>query len=100
MAPLSTADPSQKRAQEINFAVKDGDPASIRAIGHAALAADNRVNGQAAGRLAWLLTGDSKTGWPSAKMYTTANDCYTGERTEVTRSLDPRVNQTGIFDLP
>jgi hypothetical protein len=33
-------------------------------------------------------------------MYTTANDCYTGERTEVTRSLDPRVNQTGIFDLP
>ena len=80
MAPVSTANPSQKRAQEINFAVKDGDPASIRAIGHAALAADNRVNGQAVDRLAWLLTGDSKTGWPPAKMYTTANDCYTGER--------------------
>jgi NTE family protein len=80
MAPVSTANPSQKRAQEINFTVKDGDPASIRAIGHAALAADNRVNGQAADRLAWLLTGDSKTRWPPAKMYMTANDCYTGER--------------------
>ena len=31
---------------------------------------------------AWpaLLTGDSRTDWPIAKMYTTANDCYTGER--------------------
>jgi NTE family protein len=90
MAPLSTADPSQKRAQEINFAVKDGDPASIRAIGHAALAADNRVNGQAADRLAWLLTGDSKTGWPAAKMYTTANDCYTGERLIIGKTVADR----------
>jgi NTE family protein len=69
MAPLSTADRSQKRAQEINFAVKDGDPASIRAIGHAALAADNRVNGQAADRLAWLLTGDSKLTGPRQDVY-------------------------------
>src|SRR5262249_18503381 len=66
--------------KEVNFSVKDGSPASIRAIGHAALAADNRVNGSAVDRLAGLLTGDSTTGWPVAKMYTTANDCYTGER--------------------
>jgi NTE family protein len=38
------------------------------------------VNGSAVERLASLLTGDSTTGWPVAKMYTTANDCYTGER--------------------
>jgi NTE family protein len=44
LAPLSSPNLSQKRAQEINFNVKDGSPASIRAIGHAALAADNRVN--------------------------------------------------------
>jgi NTE family protein len=31
-------------------------------------------------RLVGLLTGDSTTDWPVAKMYTTANDCYTGER--------------------
>jgi NTE family protein len=80
LAPLGSPNLSQKRAQEINFNVKDGSPASIRAIGHAALAADNRVNGNAVERVAGLLTGDSTTGWPVAKMYTTANDCYTGER--------------------
>jgi NTE family protein len=80
LAPVSSLNLSQKRAQEINFSVKDGTPASIRAIGHAALAADNRLNGDGVDRLAWLLTGDSRTDWPVAKMYTTANDCYTGER--------------------
>jgi NTE family protein len=80
LAPVASPNLSQKRAQEINFSVKDGSPASIRAIGRAALAADNRVNGSAVERLASLLTGDSTTGWPVAKMYTTANDCYTGER--------------------
>jgi NTE family protein len=80
LAPLGSPNLSQKRAQEINFKVKDGSPASIRAIGHAALAADNRVNGSAVERLAGLLTGDSTTDWPVAKMYTSANDCYTGER--------------------
>ena len=80
LAPVTAPNISQRRAQEINFSVKDGSPQSIRAIGHAALAADNRVNGSTAERLAAFLTGDSKTDWPVAKMYTTANDCYTGER--------------------
>ena len=80
LAPVTSPTRSQKRAQEINFSVKDGSLASIRAIGHAALAADNRLNGDSVDRLAWLLTGDSRIDWPVAKMYTTANDCYTGER--------------------
>ena len=80
LAPVSSSNASQKRAREINFSVKDGDPSSIRAIGHAALAADNRVNGPAVERVAWLLTGDSKTNWPASKMFTTSNDCFTGER--------------------
>ncbi len=80
MAPLTSPNASQQRAQAINLQVKDGSPASIRAIGHAALAADNKVNGDSVERLPWLLTGDSRTDWPVAKMYTTANDCYTGER--------------------
>jgi NTE family protein len=87
LAPVSTSNASQKRAQEINFSVKDGDSSSIRAIGHAALAADNRVNGPAVERVAWLLTGDSKTSWPPAKMVTTANDCFTGERLIVHKSV-------------
>jgi NTE family protein len=80
LAPVASPNVSQKRAQEINFSVKDGSPASVRAIGHSALAADNRLNGNGVERLAWLLTDDSRTDWPVAKMYTTANDCYTGER--------------------
>jgi NTE family protein len=56
LAPVASPNLSQRRAQEINFSVKDGSPASIRAIGHAALAADNRVNGSAVERLAALLT--------------------------------------------
>jgi len=92
LAPLSTPNLSQKRAREINFSVKNGSPESIRAIGHAALAADNKVNGDAADRLAGFLTGDSKTGWPVAKMYTTANDCYTGERLVVGQTAATRNN--------
>jgi NTE family protein len=90
MAPVTDPNASQRRAQEINFSVKDGSPASIRAIGHAALAADNRVNGSAVERLAWLMTGDSRTGWPPARMFTTANDCYTGERIVVSQAVAQR----------
>lgn len=80
LAPVTSPNASQRRAQEINLNVKDGSAASIRAIGLAALAADNHLNGTGVDRLVGLLTGDSKTDWPVAKMYTTANDCYTGER--------------------
>ena len=90
LAPVSTANASQQRARELNFAVKNGDPATIRAIGHAALAADNTVNGDAVERLAWMLTDDSRTDWPPAKMYTTANDCYTGERLVVGQDVARR----------
>lgn len=80
IAPVTSPNISQQRAQKINFSVKDGNPDSIRAIGHAALAADNRLNGNGVDRLVGLLTDDSKTDWPVARMYTTANDCYSGER--------------------
>ena len=93
LAPVSSPNLSQKRAQEINFNVKDGSPESIRAIGRAALAADNRLNGSGVDRLAWLLTGDSRTDWPVAKMFTTANDCYTGERLVVGQ---PAARKNGI----
>jgi NTE family protein len=79
-APVSEANLSQQRAQKINAAAKDGSLATRQIIGHAALAADNHVNGETAERLAAFLTGDSKTSWPAAKMHTTAIDCYTGER--------------------
>jgi NTE family protein len=80
LAPLSSPNASQQRALRLSAAAKDGETATLRTIGHAALAADNRVNGEAVSRLAALLTGDSRTDWPVAKMWTSAVDCYTGER--------------------
>lgn len=90
LAPVTAPNASQKRAQEINFKVTDGSAETIRAIGHAALAADNHLNGSGVERLAWLLTGDSRTGWPTPKMFTTSNDCYTGERLVVHKPVADR----------
>jgi NTE family protein len=80
LAPLSSPNASQQRAMKLNAAAKDGEISTRQTIGRAALAADNRVNGDATSRLVWLLTGDSRTDWPVAKMYTSSVDCYTGER--------------------
>jgi len=85
LAPVSDPNASQQRAQKINAAAKDGSLATRQIIGHAALAADNHLNGSAVERVAAFLTGDSKTGWPAAKMHTTAVDCYTGERVVVSQ---------------
>jgi NTE family protein len=85
-APVSEANASQQRAQKINSAATDGSLATRRMIGHASLAADNHVNGAVVERLAAFLTGDSKTSWPTAKMHTTAVDCYTGERVVVSKA--------------
>ena len=90
LAPVSVANTSQQRARELNFAVSNGDPETIRATGHAALAADNALNGDAVERLAWMFTDDSRTDWPPAKMFTTANDCYTGERLVVGQEVAQR----------
>src|SRR5690349_14131158 len=76
LAPVTEPNASQMRAQKINAAAKDGSLATLRTIGRAALAADNRLNGPAVERVAALLTGDSRTSWPAPKMHTTAVDCY------------------------
>ncbi|CAN1724099.1 Patatin-like phospholipase family protein [Hyphomicrobium sp. 1Nfss2.1] len=86
IAPVSNPNASQQRAQKINAAAKDGSRATRQIIGHAALAADNHLNGAGVERAAAFLTGDSKTDWPAAKMHTTAVDCYTGERIVVSQA--------------
>ncbi|MEI9898910.1 MAG: patatin-like phospholipase family protein [Hyphomicrobium sp.] len=86
IAPVSDPNASQQRAQKINAAATDGSLVTRQIIGHAALAADNHLNGSAIDRMAALLTGDSTSGWPAAKMHTTAVDCYTGERIIVSQA--------------
>ena len=94
LVPVSAPNASQERAQKINAAAKDGSLATRRMIGHAALAADNRLNGEGVERLAAFLTGDSKTSWPAAKMHTTAIDCYSGDRIVVSQAT------AGKNDIP
>jgi NTE family protein len=91
LTPLSSSNASQQRAVKLSAAAKDGEISTLQTIGRAALAADNRVNGDAVSpRLIWMLTGDSKTDWPVAKIYTSAVDCYTGERIIVSQNAAPK----------
>src|SRR6202044_4053818 len=64
LAPLSSPNASQQRALKLSAAAKDGEIATLRTIGHAALAADNHVNGEAVSRLAAPLPRDRRTGPP------------------------------------
>lgn len=86
IAPLSNPNLSQLRADKINMSAVDGSIETRRVIGAAALAADNKVNGHKVEGLAALLTGDSKKDWPTARMFTTGIDCYTGERLVVSQA--------------
>jgi len=80
LAPLSSPTPSQERAIRLSAAAGDGKATTLQSIGRAALAADNKLNGDGVERVAAFMTGDSETDWPVAKMFTSAVDCYTGER--------------------
>ena len=78
LADTTKLSPSQKRAVDLALSVDNSDPETIRQIGRAAMAAHNPANGAKYARTIRLLVGQSA--WPSPKLFTTANDCYTGER--------------------
>ena len=80
VAPLTKPNISQVRADQINMSAADGSIETRKIIGNAALAANNKLNGDRIENLVALLTGDSKKDWPASRMYTTGIDCYTGER--------------------
>ena len=92
LAPLSQPNASQKRAMEINMSLNNGSIETRRVLGHAALAANNHLNGPRVEALAALLTGDSKTDWPVSRMHTTGIDCYTGERLVVSQATARKNN--------
>lgn len=85
MVPAVQANQSQQRARTFAVEARDARPETIRAIGRAAMAARNPDDADhyytALGR---LISGDA---WPSPKLHTTANDCYTGERLVVSASV-------------
>ena len=83
IAPVTKPNISQQRADQVNMSATDGSIETRKIIGHAALAANNKLNGDHIEKLVALLTGDSRTDWPASRMYTTGVDCYTGERVVV-----------------
>ena len=81
MAPASALVPSQNRALELFIAATDAEPDTVRAIGHAALAAVT-PKPEATRRNIALVVGPG--GWPSDALHITCVDAYTGERCVVT----------------
>jgi NTE family protein len=90
LAPASRLHPSQEYARDLFGVAADDDPATIRAIGHAALAA------QAPGpsvmpRNVGLILASRR--WPSPSLQITAVDAHTGERCVITAASGVRVTR-------
>ncbi len=77
LAPVKDLHPSQVRARDLFGAATDAEPDTIRAIGHAALAAQATPAAQLA-RSTSLVMGVRP--WRSPALQITSVDTYTGER--------------------
>lgn len=84
LVPALTANESQQRARTMAVQATDADPATIRAIGRAAMAARNPDDAASYARTVQRVIGGGA--WPSPALHTTANDCYTGERLVVNQA--------------
>jgi NTE family protein len=90
MMPALQFNPSQLRAQRAELTVRDGSPASIQRIGKAAMASlnpDGVANHYKV--MKKLLTASA---WPSDGMFTTAIDCFTGQRIVVSKASNIPIN--------
>lgn len=88
--PLTPPTASQLRAREISNTARLVDSATIQTIGRAAMAARNPA-GPAEYRVS-LEHFLGMTAWPSDKLYTTAVDCFTGERIILSHADGLQVN--------
>ena len=82
LAPSSDLRPSQQRALDLFWQAQDSEPATIRAIGHAALASAGPA-ARTMRRNVALIIGAKR--WPSPTLHISCVDAYTGERCFVTR---------------
>lgn len=89
LAPASDLSPSQERARDLFGAAQDARPATIREIGHAALAADTPPERVMARNVA-LVLGARR--WPAPQLNITCVDAFTGERCVLTNRAGVAVN--------
>lgn len=88
LAPTGDLHPSQERARDLFGYAADSQPATIQAIGHAALAAQTPSPGVMARNVGVILASRR---WPSPQLHITCVDALTGERCVVTGSAGVRV---------
>jgi len=81
LAPAGDPTPAQSRARDLFWYMPDAKIETIRAVGHAALAAQTQ-GADTTARTMTLVLGMRK--WPGANLHTTCMDTYTGERVVVT----------------
>lgn len=90
LMPQQKPNPSQIRAATMAVDARNARPDTIRAIGHAAMAARNPDNMMSYPKAVERFIGETR--WPSPKLFTTANDCYTGERVVVSQDDNIPIN--------
>ncbi|GLK70987.1 hypothetical protein GCM10017643_11020 [Ancylobacter dichloromethanicus] len=90
LIPTMAPNVSQLRARHMAAAASKADPATIQAIGRASLAARNAAGPDSYYTAVKKLIGQET--WPSPKLYTTAIDCYTGERLIVSHTSGIEAN--------
>jgi NTE family protein len=83
LAPAGDLAPSQQRALDRFLGAGDAEPGTVRAIGHAALAAATPSPASMTRRLAVVV---AERRWPSDALAVTCVDAYSGERCVVTRA--------------
>jgi NTE family protein len=83
LIPTGAANPSQLRARDLTQAARDGDAATIQAIGRGAMAARNAPVRNLELMIDVLSLGRS---WPSPAFHATTTDCYSGERIVLSQS--------------
>lgn len=90
LIPTMAPNPSQVRARRASNSATEATPEVIQSIGRAALAARNPAGPSDYFTTVKRLIGEEA--WPSPKLYTTAIDCYTGERIIVSQAANVPVN--------
>ncbi|HUQ64276.1 MAG TPA: patatin-like phospholipase family protein [Acidimicrobiales bacterium] len=85
LAPSDDLHPSQVRALELFRAAGDAHPETVRAIGHAALAARTPPTPVMARTIGLVL---AMRKWPSSSLDLTCTDAYSGERCVITEAAN------------
>ena len=90
LVPALQFNESQKRAMTTALTATDGSPATIQRIGKAAMSARNPNGVDKQYKVVEKII--AMTEWPSPAMYTTAIDCFTGERLVVSHKDNVPIN--------